>query len=135
MLQISEFVWTLRSSVWIVFNNFLLIDATDRSKISSNQKHLFFAVRLYPLSFFASTPINKRIKTYFFPLSFFFQIALYNYTYRKATFYWKFPKSYLFHIFVWEYWERKFIVERAHFITPQLLKLFLNIFQESFLCL
>ena len=43
MLQLFEFVWALRSSVWIVFNNFLLIDATDRSKISSDQKRLFFA--------------------------------------------------------------------------------------------
>ena len=54
MLQLSEFVWTLRSSVWVIFNNFLLIDATDRSKISSDQKFLFFAVSLYPLSFFSS---------------------------------------------------------------------------------
>ena len=38
MLHLSEFVWTLRSSVLVVFNNFLLIDATDRSKISSDQK-------------------------------------------------------------------------------------------------
>ena len=37
------------------FKNFLLIDATDRSKISSDQKRLFFAVILYPLSFFAKT--------------------------------------------------------------------------------
>ena len=42
-------VWTLRSSVQVVFNNFLLIDATDRSKISSDQKRLFFTVSLYPL--------------------------------------------------------------------------------------
>ena len=41
MLQLPEFVWTLRSSVWAVFNNFLLIDATYRSKFSSNQKHFF----------------------------------------------------------------------------------------------
>ena len=55
---ISEFVWTLRSSIWVVFNNFLLIDATYRSKISSDQKRLFFAVRLYPLAFFANTPLT-----------------------------------------------------------------------------
>ena len=61
MLQISEFVWALRSSVWIVFNNFLLIDATDKSKISSDRKLLFFALRLYHLSFFASTPFNISI--------------------------------------------------------------------------
>ena len=59
MLQLSEFVWTLRSSAWVVFNNFLLIDATDRSKISSDQKRLFFVVSQYPLSFFANTPFLK----------------------------------------------------------------------------
>ena len=31
MLQFSEFVWALSHSVWDVFNNFLLLDATDRS--------------------------------------------------------------------------------------------------------
>ena len=30
MFQLSEYVWTLRSSVWVAFNNFLLIDATDK---------------------------------------------------------------------------------------------------------
>jgi len=58
MLHLSEFVWTLRSSVWVVFNNFLLIDATDRSTISSDQKRLFFAVNLYPHSFFVNTPFK-----------------------------------------------------------------------------
>ena len=58
MFQLSEFVWTLRSSAWAVLNNFLLIDATDRSKISSDQKPLFFAVSLYPLSFFTNTLFN-----------------------------------------------------------------------------
>ena len=32
MLQLSEFVWTLLSLVWVVLNNFLLIDASDRSR-------------------------------------------------------------------------------------------------------
>ena len=58
MLQLSEFVCSLRSLVWVVFNNFLLIDPTDRTKISSDQKRLFFALSLYPLSFFANTPFN-----------------------------------------------------------------------------
>ena len=40
------------------FNNIFLIDATDRSKISSDQKRLFCAVSLYPLLFFANTPFN-----------------------------------------------------------------------------
>ena len=40
MLQLPQFVRTLRSSVLVVLNNFLLIDATDRSKISSDQKRI-----------------------------------------------------------------------------------------------
>ena len=58
MLQFSEFVWALSYSVWDVFNNFLLIDATDRSKISRDQKRFFIALSLYPLSFFANTPFK-----------------------------------------------------------------------------
>ena len=61
MLQLSEFVWTLRSSVWVVFNNFLLLDATDRSKIRSDQKRLFFAVSLNPLLFIANTPFKHDV--------------------------------------------------------------------------
>ena len=61
MLHLSEFVWTLSSSVWVVFINFLLIDATDISKISSDQKRFFFAGSLYPLSFFANTPFKIKI--------------------------------------------------------------------------
>ena len=59
MLHLSEFVRILRSSVLVVFNNFLLIDATDRSKISSDQKRFFIALSLPPLSFFANTPFKK----------------------------------------------------------------------------
>ena len=33
ILQLSEFLWTLRSSVLVVFNNFLHIDATDKSRL------------------------------------------------------------------------------------------------------
>ena len=58
MLQFSQFVWTQSYSVWDVFNNFLLIDATDRSNISSDQKRFFLALSLYPLSFFADTPFK-----------------------------------------------------------------------------
>jgi len=58
MLQLSEFVRNLRSSVWDVFNNLLIIDATYIRKISSDQKRLFIAVSLYPLSFFTNTPFN-----------------------------------------------------------------------------
>ena len=58
MLQFSKFVWPLSYSVWDVFNNFPLIDATDRSKISSDQKRFFIALSLYPLSFFVNTPFK-----------------------------------------------------------------------------
>ena len=44
MLQLSEFVWTLRSSVLVVLNNFLLKESTVRSKISNDQKRIFYAV-------------------------------------------------------------------------------------------
>ena len=60
MFQLPQFVWALRSSVWDVFINFLLLDATDRSKISSDQKRFFIALSLYPLSFFANTPFKVR---------------------------------------------------------------------------
>ena len=65
MLQLTEFVWTLRvrSSAWVVFNNFLFVDATDRIKISSDQKRLFFAVSLYPFPFFANTPFKSDYKS------------------------------------------------------------------------
>ena len=58
MFPFPQFVWALRSSVWDVFINFLLIDATDRSKISSDQKRFFIALSLCPLSFFANTPFK-----------------------------------------------------------------------------
>ena len=58
MLQFSEFVWALSYSVWDVFNKFLLIDATDRSKISGDQERFFIALSLYPISFFANTPFK-----------------------------------------------------------------------------
>ena len=61
MLQFSEFVWTPCYSVWDVFNNFLFIDATDRSKISGDQKRFFIALSLYPLLFFANTPFNAQV--------------------------------------------------------------------------
>ena len=58
MFQLPQFVWALRSSVWDVFVNFLVIDATDKSNISSDQKRFFIALNLYPLSFFANTPFK-----------------------------------------------------------------------------
>ena len=40
------------------FNNFLLIVVTDRNKISSHQKCLFFPVSLYPVYFFVNSPFK-----------------------------------------------------------------------------
>ena len=61
-MQFCQFVWALSYSVSDVFNRFLLIDATDRSKISSNQKRFFIALSLYNLSFFANTPFKEKNK-------------------------------------------------------------------------
>ena len=60
MFQLPHFVWALRSSVWDVFIKFLLIDATDRSKTSSDQTSFYIALSLYPLSFFANTPFKAK---------------------------------------------------------------------------
>ena len=59
ILQFSEFVWPLSYWIWDFFNNFLLIDTTDRSKISSDQKRFFITLSLYPLSFFTNTPFKQ----------------------------------------------------------------------------
>ena len=70
MLQFPQFVWALRSSVWEVFNNFLLIEATDRSKISRDQKRFFIALSLY----FVYTPfkrLNKNVKNILYSLKFY----------------------------------------------------------------
>ena len=61
MSHLSEFVWTLGSSVLVVFNNFLLIRRNRYSNINSNQKSLFFVASLYPFSFFENTPFKIRI--------------------------------------------------------------------------
>jgi len=58
MLQLSECVWTLHSSILVVFNNVLLIDATNSGKICIIHHRLFFDVGLYSLSFFANTRFN-----------------------------------------------------------------------------
>ena len=60
MLQYSQFVWTLSYSAWDVFNNFLLIDATDRSKISSDQKRFFIALAYTPFHFSRTLPLNNK---------------------------------------------------------------------------
>ena len=51
MLQLPEYVRTQRFLVKVVFNNFLLIDTTDRSKISSNQKRFFHIKPIAPFIF------------------------------------------------------------------------------------
>ena len=59
MLQLSEFVWALRSSVWLVFNNFLLIDATDKSKISIAIESAYFSHYAYtPFHFSRTLPLR-----------------------------------------------------------------------------
>ena len=58
VLQLSQFVWVLRSSVLVVFNSFLLTDATDKSKISSDQKRFFIALSLYPFHFSRTLPLK-----------------------------------------------------------------------------
>ena len=40
----------------------ILIDATEKSKISSDHHQIFFDVSLYTLSFFASTPFDAETK-------------------------------------------------------------------------
>ena len=50
-------------TVWICLN-FLLIDETDKSEISNNEKHNFFAVSLFPLSFFANILFKAEKRLY-----------------------------------------------------------------------
>ena len=58
ILQLREFVWTLWTSVWVVFNHFLLLGATDRSKISSDH-HQFDSTLVYtPFNFSQTLPLS-----------------------------------------------------------------------------
>ena len=66
MFQLPQFVWALRSSVWDVFINFLLIDATDRSKIISDQKRFFIALSLYLFNFSRTLPLINDCKSSWF---------------------------------------------------------------------
>ena len=54
----------LHSSVWVMFNHFLLTDETDRSKISSDHHRILFDVSLYPLFIFANTPFKYNQNTF-----------------------------------------------------------------------
>ena len=76
MLQFSQLVWTPCYSVLDVFNNFLLIYATDRSKTSWDQKRFFIALSLYPLSFFANTPFKGTVNGVFDMVTFY---IIYNF--------------------------------------------------------
>ena len=49
MLQLSEFVWTLCSLAWVVFNNFLFLDATDR--LVAMKALIFLRKPIPPFSF------------------------------------------------------------------------------------
>ena len=42
-MQLREFVWLLRSPLFVVFNHFLLKHATDKSKISIDRYQILFA--------------------------------------------------------------------------------------------
>ena len=44
------------------------IDATDRGKISRDQKRFFIALSLYPLSFFANTPFKMDTNLHVFKM-------------------------------------------------------------------
>ena len=50
--------WMLRYSAWVVFNNFFLTDATDRSKISSDQKRFFSLYAYTPFHFLRTLPLK-----------------------------------------------------------------------------
>ena len=49
----------MKGGIGVRLKQFSPYEATDRIKIRSDQKCLFFAVSLYPLSFFANTPFKK----------------------------------------------------------------------------
>ena len=98
MLQFSQFVWTPCYPVWDVFNNFLLIDETDRSKISSDKKRFFIALSLYPLLFFANTPFKRLLLSTVWFVYLQFIVRLQNRgreIERKCTFIRSFYKNYL----------------------------------------
>ena len=61
----------------VVYCNFLnLFGLTDGSKISSDQKRLFFAESLYHLLFFANTPFNPNIKGLYLQVTLHFKNAI-----------------------------------------------------------
>ena len=60
--NISEFVWALRSSVWVVLNTFLLKDATDRRLVAI--KSAYFSLLAYTPFYFSQTlPLNQNLNS------------------------------------------------------------------------
>ena len=68
--------WTCMDATFLCMN-FLHTDAADRSKISSNQKRLFFAASLKYISFFAKTPFKVWFYQSYIPLSMFLDIHIF----------------------------------------------------------
>ena len=74
-MTLREFVWTLRSWVLDVFKHFIHIDATDISKIGSNQDRIKFNFSLYPLSISLTLPL---VLSWFFWFSWFSWFSLFS---------------------------------------------------------
>ena len=58
--EFTTFWFRMDATFFVVsrFNNFLFMDATDRSKINSNHHRIFLELSLYPFSFFENTPFK-----------------------------------------------------------------------------
>ena len=117
-MQLPKFVWTLGFSVWVVLNNFFLIDATDRCEISINdQKRLFIAVRLYPLSFFANVLFVANIQGGVFLCKlFFFWFTIYA---LQSTFFTSSFRHSLFVFFIYKFCSG---LDYLYILTQLLLK-------------
>ena len=61
MLHLTEFVWTLRSLVWVVFNKFSPYRRNRQIEVIllAIKSAFFITLSLYPLSFFANTPFKS----------------------------------------------------------------------------
>ena len=60
LLLLVSLQWLLCSEVLNVFNYFLPLNTTDKSKIRSD-RYIEFNISLYPLSFFANTPFKTQL--------------------------------------------------------------------------
>ena len=61
LIIINFFIWFLNIIFAVVFKNFLLIDATDRSKISSDQKG-FYCIKPTPFNFSQTLPLIPEVQ-------------------------------------------------------------------------